>query len=45
MVDAGEAGRVIGEALMSSGRLSQRERQRLEEVGGPMVVVMEKEMK
>ena len=45
MVDAGEAGRVMGEALMSSGRLTQRERQRLEGLGGPMVVVLEKEMK
>ena len=30
---------------MSSGKLTQRERQRLEGLGGPMVVVLEKEMK
>ena len=45
MVSAGEAGRVIGEALMSSGKLTQRERQRLEGLGGPMVVVLEKDLK
>ena len=45
MVSAGEAGRVISEALMSSVKLTQRERQRLEGLGGPMVVVLEKEMK
>ena len=45
MVSAGEAGRVIGEALMSSGRLTQREKQRLEGLGGPMVVVLEKDLK
>ena len=45
MVSAGEAGRVIGEALMSSGRLTQREKQRLEGLGAAMVVVLEKDLK
>ena len=45
MVSAGEAGRVIGEAIASSGRLTPREKRRLESLGGAMTVVSEKDLK